>query len=584
MNYYTKPVWNMDRSNSNLDNVNSIINSVLINRGFKTEKVKQNFSAWGSHYSPIAMKDLRLGCTILDKKIADRKSIRICSDYDVDGVSSAYLLYNGLSEIWSVYHEDGAKISVDIPNRVTDGYGLNVNMVEKACKDGIDTIITCDNGISSLEAVDKARELNLTIIITDHHEPITDDTGKAILPTANAIINPHQPGCLYPFKGLCGAGVVYKVLEQLYSMHNLSIDKNRDFMEILGLATCCDMMELIDENREFVAKALSYMTDSSIPAIKKLISVMGKEGKPLTTYDFGFNIGPAINAAGRMDDARIALDFLLDKKSPQLREKAQELVLLNEERKRITNEGADKLKEEILNSSLVDDKILVCNGVGLHESVCGIVASRLKEFFARPVLVMTETADGVLKGSGRSIPEYNLFENLNVHRDLFIKVGGHPLAAGFSIKKENLNTLRQVLNAECRLSKDDIVPKIEVDCSFPLDLNSFELVNSLSELEPFGNGNRKPIFMAENVTLSNFQILGKSGNTIKFTATDKTNRANTCISFDAKDILDELSGSTSDISDINNISKVFNILFFPHINEYKGARTLQLLVSDIRAS
>lgn len=584
MSHYTKAVWNINKSNSNLDNVNAIIESLLIDRGIKLEQVNQDFSAVSSQHCPIAMKDLRLGCMILDKKISDKKSIRICSDYDVDGVSSAYLLFNGLSKIWSIYHNDEAKISVDIPNRIADGYGLNVNMVEKACKDGVDTIITCDNGISSLEAVDKARELNLTIIITDHHEPITDDTGKAILPAADAIINPHQPGCLYPFKGLCGAGVAYKVLEQLFSMHDLRIEENRNFMEILGLATCCDVMDLIDENREFVTKALSYMTDSSIPAIRELVSVMGKEGKPLTTYDLGFIIGPAINAAGRMDDARLALDFLLEKEAPQLREKAQELVLLNEERKKITKDGTDKLKKEILNSSLVDDKILICNGVGLHESVCGIVASRLKEFFARPVLVVIETEDGVMKGSGRSIPEYNLFENLNAHRDLFIKVGGHPLAAGFSFKKENLNTIRQVLNAECRLSDDDIVPKIDVDCSFPFDLISFDLVNMLARLEPFGKGNRKPVFMAENVALSNFQILGKSGNTIKFTATDKNNTSNTCISFDAEEILDNLPGSVSDISGVNNMSKTFDILFFPQINEYKGARTLQLLVSDVRAS
>lgn len=581
MGYYLEPVWELKNIDERLvsslsleTNIDSEIIKILVARNIDTpEKINNFFSDVPPSYPLSSMKGLIEAGNCLANKIKEGKHIRICADYDVDGVSSAYILFRGLCAVWNRFKTVPPLISIDIPDRNKDGYGLNERMVEAARKDGVNTILTCDNGISCISSIKLAKEYGMTVIVTDHHEvPYTETAhGKEyIYPNADFIVDAHQEGCNYPFKGLCGAGVAYKLVSYLFSLCGFPRGSESCFHGILGLATLADVMELVDENRIYVKNALVRLSQGENLGIKELLKI--KDIKELTSYDLGFYLAPCLNSAGRLADAKSALALLLENDEARASAMAKALYELNEERKNITTASTNEIMEEVKNSDLVNDKIMVIYKKGLHPSIMGIIAGRLKEYFHRPVLLCTDDDKGNYCGSGRSIEEYNLFASLQRHSELFRSCGGHEMAAGFDIAPSNLDKLRTVLNSENSLSDKDITPHLYIDTVMALSHNTIQFCEKLKALEPFGKGNESPLFLTENVTLSNFKLLGKAGNAVKFTVSDE-HVAITALCFSKPIIEKVLSGASE---------RKANIVYVPEINEWKGNKTVQLIISDLK--
>lgn len=530
-------------------------------------------------YSPYLLKDMEKAVSILEEKIKNQSKIRIISDYDVDGVISNYVLYRGLQEI-------GADVDYKIPDRINDGYGINERMVMKAVEDGIDTILTCDNGIAAVNQIALAKENGLTVIITDHHDvPFIMQEGSKIeqLPKADAVINPKQKECSYPFDKICGATVAYKLIQALYEKRGLEHDF---YLEYLAIATVCDVVDLTDENRIIVKEGLKLLNATKNLGIKALIGENFKEKPELNAYHLGFIIGPCVNAAGRLEHAGEGLSLLLAKDEEEAMDKARHLKILNDERKSLTEQGVEKAIELVETTNIKDDKVLVIYLTDCHESLAGIIAGRIREKYNKPVIVLTRSKEGV-KGSGRSIDEYSMFEKLSECRDYLDKFGGHPMAAGLSLKEENIDSFRKALNDNSGLTEENLIKKVYIDIKMPFYYISEHIIHQIECLEPFGKANEKPVFAESDVKITEARILGENKNVLKLKLA--TDAGGTIEGICFKNTMEELLNQIKEKYGMDEVDKMFErrenavrlrIIYYPSINSYKGKKTLQVTINN----
>lgn len=512
-------------------------------------------------YDGMLMKDMDRAVEILSEKIREEKRIRVIGDYDIDGVNATYILQQGLSEL-------GAKVDTDIPDRIRDGYGLNIDLIDRAIDDGIDTIITCDNGIAAADEIAYGKDNGLTIVVTDHHEvPYVqiNEEKEYILPRADAVVDPHRADCEYPFKGLCGAAVAYKLIEALYNVMQRDPEDVDYLMENVAVATVGDVMDLTGENRIFVKQGLEMLKRTQNPGLKALIECTGVDVDRLNAYHIGFVLGPCINASGRLDTAKRALELLNARTRRDAVMLAEDLKALNDSRKEMTERGVEEAVRMIESTSLKDDRVLVIYLPDCHESIAGIIAGRIREKYYRPVFVLTRAEEGV-KGSGRSIETYDMFAQMCRCRALFTKFGGHKLAAGLSLQEENVERFRETINELCELSDDNLQEKVSIDMRLPFPYITEQLVNELELLEPFGKGNPKPLFAEKNLSVISPRIFGKNRNVLKCRLQDQQGYQMEAVYF----------GDVEDCLRAMEQKNVMSFTYYPTINEYMGRRTLQL--------
>ncbi len=566
--------------------ITELMSKLIVNRNIINDEMIRSYinPEFNMLHNPREMKDLEEAIKIILDKINLGKKIRIVGDYDVDGVISIYILYKALKRC-------NANVDYEIPDRIKDGYGININIIKQAKEDGVDTILTCDNGISAIEQIKYAKDLGLTVIVTDHHDiPFIEEEDKNrtfISPSADVIVNPKQEECNYKFKQLCGAGVAFKLVEVLYE--NLSIDKEEayKFIEFLAIATVCDVVDLVDENRIFVKKGLELINRTTNLGLKELIRESELGEKTLSVYHLGFIIGPCINASGRLDSAKKGLELLLSDDEEEAVKLAKEIVRLNEERKDMTMKGVEAAIEIIEKNGFINDKVFVIYIPDVHESLAGIIAGRIREKYNVPTLVITKSENGA-KGSARSIEEYNMFEELVKCKDILDKFGGHPMAAGFSLKEENIDGLRKRLNENTILDDEDLLKKVTIDCVLPLDSISYELINNLQELEPFGKANSKPLFAEKDVNLLKAAILGKNKNVLKLKVKTRQNKVIDAIYFGDISEFEELIIDKFGAEELQKLyDGAYNdvrldFVFYPSINEYNGNTTIQIVVQNYR--
>ena len=514
-------------------------------------------------YDRMLMQDMDKAVEILSEKIREEKRIRVIGDYDIDGVNATYILQQGLSEL-------GADVDTDIPDRIKDGYGLNIDLIDRAIDDGIDTIITCDNGIAAADEIAYGKENGLTIVVTDHHEvPYVEMNGEKeyILPRADAVVDPHRADCAYPFKGLCGAAVAYKLVEALYNVLRGDADDVDYLMENVAIATVGDVMDLTGENRIFVKQGLEMLKRTQNPGLKALIECTGIDVERLNAYHIGFVIGPCINASGRLDTAKRALELLNARTRRDAVMLAEDLKALNDSRKEMTERGVEEAVQMIESTSLKDDRVLVVYLPDCHESIAGIIAGRIREKYYRPTFVLTRAEEGV-KGSGRSIETYDMFAQMCRCRALFTKFGGHKLAAGLSLEEENVERFRETINELCDLSDEDLQEKVSIDMRLPFPYITERLVNELELLEPFGKGNPKPLFAERNLRAVSPRIFGKNRNVLKCRLQDQQGNQMEAVYF----------GDVEDCLRAMERRQVMSFTYYPTLNEYMGRRTLQLTI------
>ena len=514
-------------------------------------------------YDGMLMKDMDRAVEILSEKIREEKQIRVIGDYDIDGVNATYILRQGLSEL-------GAKVDTDIPDRIRDGYGLNIDLIDRAIEDGVDTIITCDNGIAAADEIAYGKDNGLTIVVTDHHEvPYVqvNDEKEYILPLADAVVDPHRADCEYPFKGLCGAAVAYKLVEALYNVMQRDPEDVDYLMENVAIATVGDVMDLTGENRIFVKQGLEMLKRTQNPGLKALIECTGVDVDRLNAYHIGFVLGPCINASGRLDTAKRALELLNARTRRDAVMLAEDLKALNDSRKEMTERGVEEAVQMIERTSLKDDRVLVVYLPDCHESIAGIIAGRIREKYYRPVFVLTRAEEGV-KGSGRSIETYDMFAQMCRCRTLFTKFGGHKLAAGLSLEEENVERFRETINELCELSDDDLQEKVSIDMRLPFPYITEQLVNEMELLEPFGKGNPKPLFAEKSLSVISPRIFGKNRNVLKCRLQDQQGYQMEAVYF----------GDVEDCLRAMEQKDVMSFTYYPTINEYMGRRTLQLVI------
>ena len=534
-------------------------------------------------YDGMLMKDMDKAIDILKEKILEDKKIRVIGDYDIDGVNATYILLEGLERL-------GADVDSDIPDRISDGYGLNRHLVERAYEAGVDTLITCDNGIAAADEIAYGKEMGMTVIVTDHHEvPFDEHDGEKRyrIPPADAVMDPKQPDCLYPFKGLCGAAVAYKMMEAWWeSMGKDSADLD-DLIENVAIATIGDVMDLEDENRIFVKEGLQMLRRTKNPGLKALIECTGIDKNSLNSYHIGFVLGPCINASGRLDTAKRALELLRAGTQKEADILAGDLKALNDSRKDMTEEAVKQAEEQVETTTISKDKVLVVYLPDCHESLAGIVAGRIRENYYKPVFVLTDAEEGV-KGSGRSIDGYHMYEELNKCKELLTKFGGHRLAAGLSLPKENVGKFREMLNKNCTLTEEEMKEKVTIDMEMPFGCVTEGLVKELELLEPFGKGNTKPVFAARDVTLLGARILGKDRNVLKLQVQDVNGcRIEAMLFHHADDFLGKLEeqyGKTEVEALLKGRGRQIRIsmTYYPDINEYMGKKTPQIVVTHYR--
>ena len=514
-------------------------------------------------YDGMLMQDMDKAVEILAEKIEEEKRIRIIGDYDIDGVNATYILQEGLSGL-------GAHVDTDIPDRIKDGYGLNIDLIDRALDDGVDTIITCDNGIAAADEIAYGKENGLTVIVTDHHEvPYVEMNGEKeyMLPRADAVVDPHRPDCEYPFKGLCGAAVAYKLIEALYNVKQRDPEGMDYLMENVAIATVGDVMDLTGENRIFVKQGLEMLKRTKNQGLKALIECTGIDTERLNTYHIGFVLGPCINASGRLDTAKRALELLNARTRREAVMLAEDLKALNDSRKEMTEKGVEEAVQMIESTSLKDDKVLVVYLPDCHESIAGIIAGRIKERYYRPAFVLTKAEEGV-KGSGRSIESYDMFAQMCRCRALFTKFGGHKLAAGLSLEEGNVERFRQTINALADLTEEDLQMKVSIDMLLPFPYITEQLIKELELLEPFGKGNTKPLFAERNLRVISPCIFGKNRNVLKCRLEDAAGNQMEAVYF----------GDVEACLKAMEEKHVMSFTYYPSVNEYMGRRTLQLTI------
>lgn len=514
-------------------------------------------------YDGMLMQDMDKAVEILAEKIAEEKPIRIIGDYDIDGVNATYILQEGLSGL-------GAQVDTDIPDRIKDGYGLNIDLIDRALGDGVDTIITCDNGIAASDEIAYGKKNGLTVIVTDHHEiPYVEMNGEKeyMLPRADAVVDPHRPDCEYPFKGLCGAAVAYKLIEALYNVMQRDPEDVDYLMENVAIATVGDVMDLTGENRIFVKQGLEMLKRTKNQGLKALIECTGIDTERLNTYHIGFVLGPCINASGRLDTAKRALELLNAKSRREAVMLAEDLKALNDSRKEMTEKGVEEAVQMIEGTSLKEDKVLVVYLPDCHESIAGIIAGRIKERYYRPAFVLTKAEEGV-KGSGRSIESYDMFAQMCRCRALFTKFGGHKLAAGLSLEEGNVERFRRTINELADLTEEDLQMKVSIDMLLPFPYITEQLIGELQLLEPFGKGNTKPLFAERNLRVISPRIFGKNRNVLKCRLEDAAGNQMEAVYFG--DVVACLKAMEE--------KQVMSFTYYPSVNEYMGRRTLQLTI------
>lgn len=521
-------------------------------------------------HNPHLLKGADEAAALIKRKIQEKKKIRIIGDYDIDGVNATYILYKGLKRCQAL-------VDYEIPDRMKDGYGINEHLIQYAYEEGVDTILTCDNGIAAVDQIGYAKDHGMTVIVTDHHEP------QDRIPPADVIVNPKQEGCPYPFKNLCGAAVAWKVVQCLYELFDIGWEASLEFLEQTAIATVGDVMDLTEENRILVKEGLKKLNHTTNPGLHALIQANGLEQAQLNAYHIGFVLGPCINASGRLDTAKRALSLLLEENAEKAAALAQELKELNDERKDMTAKGVEQAVELIENGPLKEDKVLVVYLPGCHESLAGIIAGRLRERYYRPTIVITDSAEGI-KGSGRSIETYNMFEELMKCKELFTKFGGHPMAAGLSMEKGMAEVLRKRLNEQTTLTSEDLTEKVVIDVPMPIDYITEHLVEELSVLEPFGKANTKPVFAEKKLQILNARILGQNRNVLKMQVRNARGAVLEALYFGNiqgfQEYLEKKFGSVE-------MEKLFqgrenrvslSVVYYPSINEFRDRRTLQIVI------
>lgn len=515
--------------------------------------------------SPWLMKDMKKAVDILEKKIQQQAKIRIIGDYDIDGVTSTYILLKGLTRI-------GANVDTYIPDRVADGYGIHEHLIDRAESDKIDTIVTCDNGIAACAEIQMAKEKGMTVIVTDHHEiPYREENGerRVILPPADAILNPKQCDCLYPNKNLCGAVVAFKYITALYERFDIQKKELEDYYELVAIATVGDVMDLQGENRILVKEGLRRLPNTKNKGLQELIRANNLEDSKITAYHIGFVLGPCINASGRLDTAARSLALLNASTKEEAAKLAGDLTALNQSRKALTEKGKEEAIQLIETTELKNDRVLVVYLPECHESLAGIIAGRLREKYHKPAFVLTR-GEKCAKGSGRSIESYSMYDELVKCADLMVQFGGHPMAAGLSIEEENIEVFREQLNQNCTLTEEDLRPKIVIDVAMPISYITKELVEQISLLEPFGKGNVKPIFAQKGLRVLDSNIIGKNKNVVKLKLLDPQGAIIEGIYF----------GEADDFMNFIREKDSISVTYYPEINRFRGRESLQIIIQN----
>ena len=515
----------------------------------------------------MLMKDMDKAVEILREKLEEGKRLRVIGDYDIDGVNATYILLEGLKRL-------GADADYDIPDRMTDGYGLNIHLIQRAYDDGVDTVLTCDNGIAAAEEIAFGKDMGMTVIVTDHHEvPFEEWGGKKqyLLPPADAVVDPKRPDCEYPFPHLCGAAVAYKLMEALWESMGRDSEDLDDLIENVAIATVGDVMDLKGENRIFVKEGLQMLERTRNPGLRSLIECTGLADKTISAYHIGFVLGPCLNASGRLDTAKRALRLLEAKTRKEADQLAWDLKALNDSRKEMTEKAVKEAELMVEASALKEDRVLVIYLPDCHESLAGIVAGRIRERYYKPAFVLTNASEG-LKGSGRSIEAYSMYEELSRCKDLLMRFGGHRQAAGLSMKRENLESFRKMINDHCTLTPQDLTEKVVIDMEMPFSCVTEGLIRELALLEPFGKGNTKPVFAARNVRLMDMRVIGRKKNVLKMRAVDANGNTVEAVYF----------------GDVENLSgrkdTLLSITYYPTLNEYMGQATPQIVITHYQTA
>lgn len=569
--------------------VTEVTARLLVNRGLMDEDERDAYlHPFSSCYAYDDLKNAKEAASIIKAAIDSQKKIRIIGDYDVDGIVSVYVLYKTI-------YDFGGNVDFRIPDRIKDGYGINVEMVNEAKDAGIELIVTCDNGISAAEPLKAASEYGIEVVLTDHHEVPFDDNKRQILPIARTVVDPKQTGETAPFLGICGAVVAYKVMccmNELYGKERSCMDR---FVPYIAIATVCDVMELKNENRQIVAKGLRMFASCSDVGICALIERCGLNKATLSGYHFGFVIGPCLNASGRLDTALKGLNLLLEEDESKAREMAETLFMLNDERKSMTNDGVKKAIEIVTEESYINlgqlPKVIVCYLEGVHESLAGIIAGKVRERFYRPTIILTDAKeDGVVKGSGRSIDGYSMFEELKHVDKLLLKYGGHPMAAGLSLKKKDVGEFAKILNENCSLTEEQFREKLVIDAILPFGLVNERVIDEMAMLEPYGNGNESPVFVERKCTVLSGRVLGANKNAIKLNVENEFGKRYDLMFFgDSDGFIKDLKNEFGDaeVEDVfrgRNSGICLSVAYYPSKNEYRDTITLQAIGKDwIRA-
>lgn len=515
-------------------------------------------------HNPESMKDAVMSVDIITQKIKDKCKIRIIGDYDIDGICSIYILYKGLMAA-------GADVDYVVPHRINDGYGINEHLIDNAINEGIDTIITCDNGIAAYNQVKYAKENGLTVIVTDHHDVPFDEVNgvkEYRVPPADAVVNPKQEDCQYPFKLLCGAGVAYKLISLIYERLRLDTKDMEEYREFMAIATVGDIVDLIDENRVVVKYGLKHIAHTVNTGLKALVEECGVDINNISSYHIGFVIGPCLNASGRLDTARKAIELMLCKNTEEAHNMARELITLNTERKQMTEDETAKAIELVEKNDMLKDRVLVIYLPDCHESIAGIIAGRIKERYYRPTFVITNAEEGA-KGSGRSIEGYNMYEEINKCKNVLTKYGGHPMAAGLSLETADIDVFRKMLNDNATLDDSDLIPKTWIDVPMPVGYASMGLVGQLKLLEPFGKGNEKPVFADRDLYVKTASIIGKNRNVLKMQLETKEGYIVQAVQF-----------GISDKDPVPKAGSRILIVYYPDINVYNGVSSLQIIIKE----
>ena len=565
--------------------INQVTARIMRNRGVETKEEIESYLKGDLDYlsDPALMKDADKAASLLEAAIANNELIAISSDFDNDGIFSGLLLKEAIIEL-------GGRAAIFTPNRVMEGYGVNSRIVEEANANGASVLLTCDNGIAAFEAIEEAKKLGMTVIVTDHHEvPFEEHDGKKIylLPKADAIVDPKREDCAYPFKSLCGTGVAYQLMTLLFRRMKRTMSRQEIFLQYTAIATVADVMELVGENRILVRKGLSYLNHTNHIGLRALMEVCGIAPEQVRAYHIGFILGPCFNAAGRLDTIVHALALLESKEYDQALALAGELWAMNEERKELTRVGTERAVELIEHATWKDERVYLVYIKDCHESVAGIIAGRLRERYYRPVLVFTDASEeGQIKASGRSIDDYDMFTELSAFRNLFLRFGGHKMAAGLTMEKKNLEILRDGLNARCTLTQTQLMPLVMIDAAMPLGYISEEVIADLEKLEPFGRANEKPLFAQQHLSVLRLSRIGKNRNVVKMSVMGPEGIIMDALYFGDTDVffdfLEDEYGRDNVAAALRGMRNTIDIgvTYYPQINEFQGKRSLQIVIQN----